>query len=125
MLGVGAALAAPHIISAPGEVPVKIGQTEELTGAGSVLGQPEVMGSRYAAAEINRDGGILGPQVVLLTEDSAADTATGVTKALKLIDRDHVDVLLGDPNSGIAYAQSQVAYQKGMLTMSPGHIPIR
>jgi branched-chain amino acid transport system substrate-binding protein len=120
MLGIGATLAAPYIISARGEVPVKIGQTEELTGAGSVLGQPEVMGSKYAVAEINRNGGVLGRQVVLLTEDSAADTGTGVTKALKLIDRDQVDVLLGDPNSGIAYAQSQVANQKGILVIFPG-----
>ncbi len=115
-----ARLAGPWIISARGEVPIRIGQTDELTGPGAVLGQPEVMGSKYAVAEINAKGGILGRQVELLVEDSATDTGIGVEKARKLLDRDHADVLLSDPNSGIAYAQMQVTAEKRVLNIIPG-----
>ena len=115
-----AQLAAPFLISARGEVPIKVGMTEELTGPGAVLGRPEVMGAKFALAEINRKGGVLGRPIELLIEDSAADTGVGVQKAAKLIDRDKVSVLLGDPNSGIAYAQMQVTSAKGVLNIIPG-----
>jgi branched-chain amino acid transport system substrate-binding protein len=116
----GAQLAAPFLLSARGEVPIKIGMTEELTGAGAVLGKPEVMGARFAVAEVNRRGGVLGRPLELLVEDCATDTGVGVQKAEKLIDRDHVSVLFSDPNSGIAYAQTQVTNAKGVLNILPG-----
>ena len=47
---------------------------------------------------------MLGRQLELLVEDSANDVGTGVQKARKLIERDKVDAIFGDVNSGIAYA---------------------
>jgi branched-chain amino acid transport system substrate-binding protein len=116
----GSQLAAPFLISARGEVPIKIGMTDELTGAASALGHSEVQGATLAVAQINAKGGILGRPVDLLVEDDANDVGTGVQKASKLIDRDHVNVLLSDPNSGIAYAQTQVAADKRVLNIIPG-----
>ncbi len=116
----GAQLAAPFLLSARGEVPIKIGMTDELTGAASMLGSSEVHGATLAVEQINAKGGVLGRPLQLLTEDSANDTGTGVQKAIKLIDRDKVNVLLSDPNSGIAYAQTQVTNQKGILNIIPG-----
>ena len=116
----GAQLAAPFLISARGEVPVKIGMVDEMTGPASMLGTSEHQGALMAVEEINAKGGILGRKVELLLEDSASDTGVGVQKAIKLIDRDKVNVLLSDPNSGIAYAQTQVTYQKGVLNILPG-----
>jgi branched-chain amino acid transport system substrate-binding protein len=116
----GAQLAAPFLISARGEVPVKIGMVDEMTGPASMLGTSEHQGALLAVDEINAKGGILGRKVELLLEDSASDTGVGVQKAIKLIDRDKVNVLLSDPNSGIAYAQTQVTYQKGVLNILPG-----
>ena len=55
-----------------------------------------------ASEEINKKGGILGRQVELLVEDSANDVGTGVQKTRKLIDRDQVNCIIGDVNSGIA-----------------------
>ena len=107
-LGASQVIGAPYIIMARGEEPVKIGLVDPLTGVLSALAQSEVDGAKYAEAEINKKGGILGRQVQLLIEDSANDVGTGVQKTRKLIDRDNVDVILGDVNSGIAYAMSQV-----------------
>lgn len=113
-------LAAPLIVSALGEVPIKIGFVDPLTGSLSLQAVSEVEGARYATAQINKAGGVMGRQLQLLVEDSANDVGTGVEKIRKLIDKDHVNVTMGDVNSGIAYAISQVATQKGVLHIVPG-----
>ena len=126
LLKAGVALGASQVIGAPyhhralGEEPVKIGMVDPLTGVLSALAQSEVDGAKYAEAEINKKGGILGRQVELLVEDSANDVGTGVQKTRKLIDRDNVDVIFGDVNSGIAYAMSQVTNEKKVFHIVPG-----
>src|SRR5665213_1391308 len=119
-LGASPIIGAPFIIAARGEEPVKIGMVDPLTGVLSALAQSEVDGARYAEAEINKKGGILGRQVQLLVEDSANDVGNGVQKTRKLIDRDNVDVIFGDVNSGIAYAMSQVTSEKKVFHIVPG-----
>jgi branched-chain amino acid transport system substrate-binding protein len=113
-------LASPFIIKARGEEPIKIGMVDPLTGSLSALAQTEVEGAKYAVEEINKKNGILGRQVQLLVEDSANDVGTGVQKTNKLIDRDKVDVIFGDVNSGIAYAMSQVTSEKKVFHIVPG-----
>ena len=105
-LAVGASqvIGAPFIVKSLADEPVKIGMVNPLTGVLAALAQSEVDGAKYAETEINKKGGILGRQVQLLVEDSANDVGTGVQKTRKLIDRDQVAVILGDVNSGIAYA---------------------
>lgn len=110
----------PFIVKALGEQPFKIGFVDPLTGSLSILAVSEVQGAHYAVDEINKKGGIAGRQVQLFVEDSANDTGTGVEKIRKLIDKEHVDVTMGDVNSAIAYAISQVATQKGVLHIVPG-----
>src|SRR5215471_11478333 len=112
----------PFIIAARGEEPVKIGMVNPLTGVLSALAQSEVDGAKYAEAEINKKGGILGRPVELLVEDSANDVGTGVQKTRKLIDRDQVNVIIGDVNSGIAQAMAGVTSEKKILhIVSGGH----
>ncbi|MDR3534605.1 MAG: ABC transporter substrate-binding protein [Rhodopila sp.] len=113
-------LGAPPIISARGETPVRIGMVDPLTGILSALAASEVEGARYAVERINKKNGILGRQVELLVEDSANDVGTGVQKTRKLIERDKVDVIFGDVNSGIAYAMSQVTSELKVFHMVPG-----
>ena len=100
----GLQLTSPFIINARGETPVKIGFIDPITGSLSALAVSEVEGAKWTVAEMNKKGGILGREVQLLVEDSANDTGTGVQKAHKLIERDKVDIIMGDVNSGIAYA---------------------
>ena len=119
-LGASQVVGAPFILAARGDEPVKIGMVNPLTGVLSALAQSEVDGAKYAEAEINKNGGILGRPVQLLIEDSANDVGTGVQKTRKLIDRDNVNVILGDVNSGIAYAMSQVTNEKKVFHIVPG-----
>jgi len=113
-------LASPFIVKALGDQPIKIGFVDPLTGSLSALAQSEVEGAKYAVADVNKKNGILGRQVELLVEDSANDVGTGVQKTRKLIDRDQVDVIFGDVNSGIAYAMSQVTAEKKVFHIVPG-----
>ena len=113
-------LAAPPIIKARGEEPVRIGMVNPLTGILSAFAQSERDGATLAVAELNKKGGVLGRQVELLVEDSANDTGTGVQKTQKLINRDNVSAILGDVNSGIAYAMSQVTNEHKVFHIVPG-----
>ncbi len=113
-------ITSPFIVTALGDTPVKLGMVNPLTGVLSALAQSEVDGAKYAEAEINKKGGILGRPVQLLIEDSANDVGTGVQKTRKLIDRDQVDAIFGDVNSGIAAAIGQVTNEKKVFHIVPG-----
>ena len=115
-------LAAPFIGTARGETPLRIGMIDPLTGAYAAPARNEVMGAQLAVARLNAAGGMLGRQVELLVEDSANDVGTGVQKARKLIERDHIDFLIGDVNSAVAQAIAQVAAENKILhIVSGGH----
>jgi branched-chain amino acid transport system substrate-binding protein len=127
ILRVGAAagalqVASPFIVTARGEAPVKIGLVDPLTGVYAAIAQGEVEGAKLAIEQINKKGGILGRQVELLVEDSANNVGTGVQKTRKLIDRDEVNCIIGDVNSGIALAMAGVTSEKKVLhIVSGGH----
>jgi branched-chain amino acid transport system substrate-binding protein len=115
-------VAAPFIISARGETPIKVGMVDPLTGVYSAVAQNEVVGVKLAVEQINAKGGVLGRPIELLVEDSANDVGTGVQKARKLIERDEVSFVIGDVNSGIAQAIAQVTAEKKVLhVVSGGH----
>ena len=77
-------------------------------------------GARLALKEVNAKGGILGRQVELLVEDSAANVSQSVQKTNKLIDENHVDFLMGGVSSAVALANSQAAHLKRTLYMVTG-----
>src|SRR5699024_10728322 len=84
-------------------------------------GRNEVDGMRLAADEINAQGGILGRPIKLLVEDSTSgDAGVAVQKARKFIDKEKVDFLIGNVNSGLTMAMSDVAYKSGVFMMDPG-----
>jgi branched-chain amino acid transport system substrate-binding protein len=113
-------IASPYIIKARGEVPIKLGWIDPLTGSLSSLAVSETEGAKYTVAAINKKGGVLGRPLELLVEDSANDVGTGVQKARKLIDRDQVSAIFGDVNSGIAYAIMGVTAEKKVFHIVPG-----
>src|ERR1700734_3132980 len=117
---VGLQVTSPFIIKARGETPVKIGFIHPITGSLSALAVSEVEGAKWTVDQMNKKGGILGRPVQLLVEDSANDTGTGVQKAHKLIERDNVDIIMGDVNSGIAYAIMGVTAEKKVFHIVPG-----
>jgi branched-chain amino acid transport system substrate-binding protein len=116
-----AQVAAPFVRSARAADTVKIGLDNPLTGTFAALGKNELIGAQLAIEQINAKDGILGRKVELLVEDSTSgDTATAVQKALKLIERDKVDFLIGNINSALAQAMANTSFQKGVFHIVPG-----
>jgi branched-chain amino acid transport system substrate-binding protein len=116
-----AQVAAPFVISARGEAPIKIGVDNPLTGTYAAPGKNENIGIQLAVDQLNAKNGILGRKVELLIEDSTSgDAGTAVQKARKLIERDNVDFLVGNVNSALAQAMAQVSNEKGILHIVPG-----
>jgi branched-chain amino acid transport system substrate-binding protein len=114
-------IASPFVVKSLADEPVKIGLDNPLTGTYAALGKNEQIGAQLALDQINAKGGILGRKVELLIEDStSADAAVAVQKANKLIDRDKVNFLLGNINSGLAQAMANVAFEKGVFHVVPG-----
>lgn len=116
-----AQIAAPFIITARGDTPLKIGVDNPLTGTYAAPGKNEGIGIQLAVNQLNAKNGILGRKIELLTEDSTSgDAGTAVQKARKLIERDNVDLLVGNVNSALAQAMAQVSNEKGVLHIVPG-----
>ena len=119
-----AQVASPFVIKARAADDVKIGMVDPLTGVYAAVGKNEVIGAKLAVEQINAKGGILGRPIELLVEDSANDVGTGVQKARKLIERDQVNFLIGDVNSGIAPGhRASHATRRRCCTSSPAATP--
>ena len=117
-----AQIASPFVITARAADAIKIGMVDPLTGVYAAVANNEVIGAKFAVEQINAKGGVLGRPLELLVEDSANDVGTGVQKTRKLIDRDQVQFIIGDVNSGIAQAMAQVTAEKKVLhVVSGGH----
>lgn len=121
-LGASTLVASPMLSYAAGETPVRIGVIDPLTGTYAALGGNQVRGAKLALSQINAKGGILGREVKLLIEDSAASVGTSVQKAHKLINQDKVSFLMGTVSSAVSLAVAQTANQAGKVFMvSGGH----
>jgi branched-chain amino acid transport system substrate-binding protein len=117
-----AQVASPFVVPAWAADNIKMGMVDPLTGVYAAPAGNEVMGAKLAVEQVNAKGGVMGRQVELLVEDSANDVGTGVQKARKLIERDNVNFIIGDVNSGIAAAIAQVTAEKKVLhVVSGGH----
>ena len=113
-------IAAPFPLPARGDVPVKLGMVEPLTGVYGTIAAAEVEGARLALEEVNGRGGILGRPAQLLVEDSANDIAAGVAKTRQLIERDQADFILGNVNSAVALAMMRVTAEARKLHIVTG-----
>jgi len=117
-----AQVASPFVITAQAADAIRIGMVDPLTGVYAAVAQNEVIGAKFAVEQINAKGGVMGRPLELLVEDSANDVGTGVQKTRKLIERDNVQFIIGDVNSGVAQAMAQVTNEKKVLhVVSGGH----
>src|SRR6185312_1257664 len=74
---------------------VKVGVIADQTGPLSPLGGAQANTATLVVDEINASDGVLGRRIELLIEDGASDDAQAAAVATKLVQDDHVDVLLG------------------------------
>ncbi|GJE58512.1 Leucine-, isoleucine-, valine-, threonine-, and alanine-binding protein [Methylobacterium trifolii] len=94
--------------------PIKIGVTGPYTGGSSAMGVSMRDGARLAAAEINKNGGVLGRQIQLVERDDEAKNEVGAQVAQELINKEKVVATLGFINTGVALA-AQRFYQEAEI----------
>jgi branched-chain amino acid transport system substrate-binding protein len=94
--------------------PIKIGVDGPFTGGSSSMGVSMRDGVRLATAQINKSGGVLGRQLVLVERDDEAKNERGVQIAQELINKEKVVAVVGYINTGVALA-SQRFFQEGKI----------
>ena len=80
--------------------PLKIGALFSVTGPPSFLGEPERNTAQMVVDEINKNGGIKGRKLELVTYDTAGDATKAVQLANKLIKDDAVVASIGPSTTG-------------------------
>ena len=91
-----------------------------LTGDVAMFGKPTLEGMKMAADEINASGGINGRKIEIVETDNRGDKQEGASVAQKLINRDHVVAILGDPTTGISKVVAPIAQKAGVVMLSAG-----
>ena len=94
--------------------PIKIGVDGPFTGGSSSMGVSMRDGVRMATDEINKAGGVLGRQIVLVERDDEAKNERGVQIAQELINKEKVVAAVGYINTGVALA-SQRFFQEAKI----------
>lgn len=94
--------------------PVKIGLTGPFTGGSASMGVSMRDGVKLAVSEINKAGGVLGRQILLVERDDEARNEVGVQIAQELINKEQVVATMGFINTGVALA-SQRFYEENEI----------
>ena len=108
--GCGGAAETPEE-EAAGEV--VIGYVGPMTGPSATMGLATKQGAELAIEEINADGGIMGSTIKFITRDDEADPTKSKTAVQELIDKEKVQMMIGQPNStSVAAAEDYVNQNK-------------
>ena len=99
---------------------IKIGFMGALTGDVAMFGKPTLEGMKMAADEVNAAGGINGKKIEIVEADNRGDKQEGASVAQKLISRDNVVAIVGDPTTGISKVVAPIAQKAGVVMISAG-----
>src|SRR5713226_4380892 len=88
-------LSLASIVPAFGQATTRIGVITSLTGSLAAFGEAHKNGYAIALDEINAKGGVLGKKIELDFYDDQSKPDQAVQGVSKLIDQDHVPILLG------------------------------
>src|SRR4051812_28029875 len=122
LLATGASLlAAPAIVRAQGDVPIRIGEINSYTAAPAFT-LPYRNGWQLAVEQVNAAGGVLGRKIEVISRDDAGRPPDAIRLAGELLDDQKVDLLSGSFLSNIGLALSDVAKQRKRLFV--GGVPL-
>jgi branched-chain amino acid transport system substrate-binding protein len=97
------------------EKPILIGFVSDASGTYADSGASDRRGMIMAIEEANATGGVIGRRIEYKHEDTETDASAGSRKAMRMIERDHVDMLIGALSSAVATAISEVAQRYGVI----------
>lgn len=116
--------AAPKEAPKPGGEPIKIAALTSLSGPFTPWGVKVRDGMKFAVQELNRAGGVLGRELVLLERDDKNNPDEATTALRSLVERDGAVAAGGVISSGVGLATSRVAEEMQVplfFTMSGSH----
>lgn len=87
---------------------IKVGNLVALTGGSATWGQSENNALKLVIEKINKDGGVNGKQIELITYDSRADKLEAVNVVKRMVEQDKVIAIIGPGQSGVANAVREV-----------------
>jgi branched-chain amino acid transport system substrate-binding protein len=98
---------------------VTVGAMMPLTGDNAVYGKALQQGMLVALDEANKAGKIYGIPLNIIFEDDQANPTLGVSAFNKLIDIDHVPMVLGSMFSNVSLAIAPIGQSKHIVLLSP------
>jgi branched-chain amino acid transport system substrate-binding protein len=98
---------------------IKLGEVDPLTGGVSQFGIGCHQGFVLAFEQINAEGGILGQQIELVTEDDQSKPGQSGTAVRKLITQDKVVAILGDATSSATLEAAPIAQADKIPMITP------
>ena len=103
---------------------IRIGLMAPLTGAWASEGQDMKQIVELLAGEVNSQGGLLGKQIEIITEDDGGDPKTAALAAQRLANSQIVAVI-GTYGSSITEASQNIFDEAGILQIANGSTAIR
>lgn len=101
---------------------IKIGSVLELTGNASSYGQSALKAIKLAVKEVNAEGGVLGKQLVLISEDNKSEPSDAANATTKLIQQDQVDALISCMASSNGIASANIAQAGQVPYVAPATV---
>jgi len=114
-LAVAPADLAPAAVAAE---PITIGFAEALTGSLAVVGKSGLLAAQIWAEDVNAKGGLLGRPVKLIYYDHQSNPANVPGIYTKLLDVDHVDLVISPYATNMTAPAMPIAMAHGKLFIS-------
>jgi branched-chain amino acid transport system substrate-binding protein len=92
------------LATAAAKDPIKIGLSAAFSGPNAKAGESMLRGAELAIEEINKAGGVLGRELVVITRDNEHKLDRGVVQTRELIEREGCVAILGSQGSFIGLA---------------------
>jgi len=114
-LATAAAASLPTLAARADSKPLRIGFSIAQSGGLAAGGKAGLLAIEIWRDEVNAKGGVLGRQVELVAYDDQSNAASAPALYSKLIDIDHVDILLSPYGTNVAGPTLPIAKERGRL----------
>lgn len=105
----------PSNIQANSNTPIILAHVSPTTGRFSVHSEADRRGAEMAVSEYNAKGGVLGRQIILISQNPTLDTKKAAIVAKNLITKNKIGFMVGAVNSGVAASMSAVCQKYGVI----------
>ena len=121
MLVAGGLLLAPFVGRASAqEAEIRVGALIALSGPAAYLGDPVQKALKLLVENYNAKGGMAGRKMTLITYDTEANTGKAVQLYRRLVESDHVQVIIGPSTTGESLTLKSVANELKVPMISFG-----